>query len=71
VTAAEVLHVVQGRVMTLCDVLGQVKQGAIGEVCIRGPNVTAGYLNRPEANAEAYAGGAAWGLTICGCPCPA
>ena len=35
----------------------QVPQGGIGEVCIRGPNVTKGYLNNPKANAEAYAGG--------------
>eukprot|EP00877_Chromochloris_zofingiensis_P007714 jgi/Chrzof1/3196/Cz12g15140.t1 len=31
--------------------------GVIGEVCIRGPNVTAGYLNNPKANEQAYAGG--------------
>lgn len=31
--------------------------GAIGEVCIRGANVTAGYANNSEANAEAFAGG--------------
>ena len=31
--------------------------GTIGEVCIRGANVTAGYRNNPAANAEAYAGG--------------
>ncbi len=31
--------------------------GRIGEVCINGPNVTSGYLNRPEANKEAFAGG--------------
>ena len=30
--------------------------GKIGEVCIQGPNVTKGYLNRPEANEEAFAG---------------
>ena len=29
-----------------------VPQGKIGEVCLRGPNVTKGYLNRPEANEE-------------------
>ena len=27
-----------------------------GEVCIRGPNVTHGYLNNPNANAEAFVG---------------
>jgi len=31
--------------------------GQIGEVCIRGSNVTAGYKNNPEANASAFAGG--------------
>ena len=30
---------------------------SVGEVVIRGPNVTAGYLERPEANAEAYTDG--------------
>lgn len=33
-----------------------VPVGKIGEVCIRGPNVTKGYLNNPAANREAYAG---------------
>jgi len=31
--------------------------GAIGEIVIRGPNVTAGYENNPDANAEAFAHG--------------
>ena len=31
--------------------------GAEGEIAIRGANVTAGYLNNPEANATAFAGG--------------
>lgn len=31
--------------------------GAIGEVCIRGPNVTAGYENNEAATAEAFAHG--------------
>jgi acyl-CoA synthetase (AMP-forming)/AMP-acid ligase II len=31
--------------------------GEIGEVVIRGANVTPGYLNNPDANAKAFAGG--------------
>ena len=32
-------------------------QGSIGEVVIRGPNVTVGYAGNPEANARAFANG--------------
>ncbi|MFM8322076.1 MAG: non-ribosomal peptide synthetase [Chloroflexota bacterium] len=32
-------------------------QGAAGEIAIRGPNVTPGYLERPEANREAFTNG--------------
>lgn len=34
-----------------------VPQGTQGEVCIRGPNVTLGYKNNPEANKSGFAGG--------------
>ena len=34
----------------------KVPTGKIGEVCVKGPNVTAGYLNNPSANKEAFAG---------------
>lgn len=30
------------------------KEGVSGEVCIRGPNVTKGYKNNPEANKQAF-----------------
>ncbi len=32
-------------------------QGAVGEIVIRGPNVTSGYENNPKANAEAFSHG--------------
>jgi len=36
--------------------LGEESDG-VGELLIRGPNVVAGYWNKPEATAEAFAGG--------------
>ena len=35
----------------------EVPAGDAGEVVVRGPNVTAGYLNRPEENARAFRDG--------------
>jgi acyl-CoA synthetase (AMP-forming)/AMP-acid ligase II len=32
-------------------------RGTIGEIVIKGPNVTSGYLNNPKANAEAFTNG--------------
>ena len=34
-----------------------VAPGAVGEVCVRGENVTLGYRNNPEANASAFSSG--------------
>ena len=34
-----------------------LKPGGVGEIVIRGPNVTAGYENNPTANAEAFSHG--------------
>ncbi len=36
---------------------GLLARGDVGEVVIRGPNVTAGYENNPKANAEAFTNG--------------
>ena len=35
----------------------ELPTGQAGEVCVRGPNVTPGYLNRPDENKEAFKNG--------------
>ncbi len=42
-----------------------VPSGGVGEICIQGPNVTAGYLENPKANEEAFAGGCVARLVGC------
>jgi acyl-CoA synthetase (AMP-forming)/AMP-acid ligase II len=45
----------QGVEVTILDEAGNpVPQGTNAEICIKGENVTSGYLNNPEANKSAY-----------------
>ena len=45
------------RVALLDDDNAPVPEGEPGEICVRGPLLMAGYLNKPEQTAEAFAGG--------------
>ncbi|GMG85390.1 acyl-CoA synthetase [Paralimibaculum aggregatum] len=45
------------QVMLLDDAMRPVPRGETGEICIRSPAVMTGYLNRPEATAEALVDG--------------
>jgi fatty-acyl-CoA synthase len=42
------------RVRIVDDNFNDVAQGEVGEVVISGPNITPGYLNRPDANEENF-----------------
>ena len=41
----------------LDEAMNAVAAGETGEICLRAPCLMSGYLNRPEATAEAFAGG--------------
>jgi len=49
------------RVVALDDPRRELSPGETGEVAVRGANVTAGYLNRPDENERSFADG--WFLT--------
>jgi fatty-acyl-CoA synthase len=45
------------RVALMDDDMNEVPDGTPGEICIRGPLLMAGYLNKPEETAAAFEGG--------------
>ncbi len=52
---------VELRIVSLSDPTQALPPGAIGEIAVRGPNITSGYWNQPELTQQSYADG--WFLT--------
>ena len=48
---------VEMRIVDPSEPTRELAQGEVGEMAVRGPNVTRGYWNRPEDNARAFADG--------------
>jgi len=56
--AGSIGYPVWGVELQICDEKGEpLPDGERGEICIRGHNIMKGYLDRPEATAEAFEGG--------------
>jgi acyl-CoA synthetase (AMP-forming)/AMP-acid ligase II len=55
---AGTVGIAAGPEVAIMDEAGRIlPAGGIGEVVIRGPNVTPGYVNNPKANVSSFAGG--------------
>lgn len=45
------------RVALMDDAMNEVADGEPGEICVQGPQIMTGYINKPEETAAAFAGG--------------